>query len=117
MGKKRIRKAGKLKINFQKKLLKTVVYRLTASSLAQLLSWLFFSRIEVNVVVLVVDLIQMAYYFFFESFWNLNNSQVRAIRKRIGLTADSMHMCRILLKRKGCSDNVIREIWRWYGLS
>ena len=116
-GKKRFRKAGKLKTNFQKELLKTVVYRLTASSLAQLLSWLFFRRIEVNVVVLAVDLIQMAYYFFFESVWNLNSSQVSAIRRRIGFTANSIHTCRTLLKRKGYSDNVIREIWRWYGLS
>ena len=117
VGTKRFRKAGKLKTNFQKKLLKTVVYRLTASGLAQLLSWLFFRRIEVNVVVLAVDSIQMAYYFFFESFWNLNSSQVNAIRKRISFTADSMNTCRILLKRKGYSDNVIRKIWKWYGLS
>jgi len=110
-------KADKLKTRFQRKLLKTVVYRLTASSLAQMLSWVFFRRVEVNVVVLVVDLIQMGYYFFFESVWSLNNCQVEAMKKRINFAYDGIRICRALLRQRGYSDNAIKEIWKWYDFS
>lgn len=110
-------KADKLKTKFQRKLLKTIAYRLTASSLAQMLSWIFFRRFEVNAVVLVVDLIQMGYYFFFESVWGLSKGQVEAMKKRISFTYDSIHICRALLKQRGYSDNAIKEIWKWYGFS
>jgi len=115
--KKDIWKADKLKTRFQRKLLKTVVYRLTASSLAQMLSWVFFRRVEVNVVVLVVDLIQMGYYFFFESVWSLNNCQVEAMKKRINFAYDGIRICRALLRQRGYSDNAIKEIWKWYDFS
>ena len=97
--------------------MKTIAYRLTASSLAQMLSWIFFRRFEVNVVVLVVDLIQMGYYFFFESVWGLSKGQVEAMKKRIRFAYDGIHICRALLKQRGYSDNAIKEIWKWYGFS
>ncbi|UCE28523.1 MAG: DUF2061 domain-containing protein [Candidatus Bathyarchaeota archaeon] len=97
--------------------MKTLVYRLTASSLAQLLSWIFFHRVEINATILAVDLIQMAYYFFFESVWSMNGRQVEAVKKRIHFTYDWMRVCRALLKQRGYSDRVVKEIWKWYGFS
>ena len=97
--------------------MKTIAYRLTASSLAQILSWIFFRRVEVNGVVLVVDLVQMGYYFFFESVWGLSKDQVEGMKKRISFAYDSIHIYRALLKQRGYSDNAINEIWKWYGFS
>ena len=97
--------------------MKTIAYRLTASSLAQMLSWIFFRRFEVNIVVLVVDLIQMGYYFFFESVWGLSKGQAEAMKKRISFTYGVIHICSALLKQRGYSDNAIKEIRKWYGFS
>ncbi len=69
--------------SMKEKLLKTFLYRVTASSLAQLVSWVFFRKIEVNAFVLSVDLIQMVYYFFFESIWNINRNQSLMIKKLV----------------------------------
>lgn len=80
----------------KKKLLKTVLYRFTASSLAQLVSWIFFRKIEINAVVLSVDLIQMAYYFFFESIWTMNRSQLNAMKKRVISTHNWMNQTNLL---------------------
>lgn len=57
----------------RKRLFKTVTYRITASVIAQFTSWIFFQKIEVNVAVLVADLIQMGYYYMFESLWRQNH--------------------------------------------
>ena len=103
--------------NIEKKLLKTVIYRLTASGLAQMLSWIFFRKIEVNIAVLAGDLVQMVYYFFFESFWTINKRDIKAMKGRIALTSNSMHVYRDLLRRRGYSEKAIKEIWRWYDLS
>jgi uncharacterized membrane protein len=110
-------KVDELKTKFKRKLLKTLVYRLTASGLAQSLSWFFFHRVEVNVAVLVVDLMQMGYYFFFESIWSLNRSQIEAVKKRVNFAYDYVHTCGVLLKQRGYSDKAIKEIWEWYGFS
>lgn len=115
--KRRQRKVDELKTKFKRKLLKTLVYRLTASSLAQSLSWFFFHRVEVNVAVLVVDLMQMGYYFFFESIWSLNRSQIEGMKKRVNFAYDYVHTCGVLLKQRGYSDKAIKEIWEWYGFS
>jgi uncharacterized membrane protein len=80
----------------KKKLLKTILYRFTASSLAQLVSWIFFRKIEVNAVVLSVDLIQMVYYFFFESIWTMNRSQLNAMKKRVISTYNWMNQTNLL---------------------
>jgi len=86
----------------KKKLLKTILYRFTASSLAQLVSWVFFRKIEVNAVVLSVDLIQMVYYFFFESIWTMNRSKLNVIIKRVNSTYNWMNQNN-LLKHKNYS--------------
>ena len=106
--------ADLLQKTVQKKLLKTIVYRLTASGLAQALSWFMFGRFEVNAAVLVADLIQMMYYFFFESVWGLNKSQVKSIKTSIGLSPDGIIITRRQLKHMGYTENTIREIGKWY---
>lgn len=105
--------AEKLKINFQKKLWKTVTYRITASSLAQILSWVFFRRVEINAVVLVVDMIQTVYYFFFDSIWGMDKRQIKSMKDPVGLAYDF----RDLLQRRGYSDKAVKEIRKWYDFS
>jgi len=83
-----------------------------------MLSWIFFHRIEVNAIILIVDLIQMAYYFLFESIWSLSRDQVEeAMKKQISLAYDCMHTCKALLEQRGYSEKAIQEIWKWYDLS
>ena len=90
------------------KLLKTVLYRITASALAQGISWILFGKIEVNAVVLSVDLIQMGYYFIFESVWGINKNQLRSIEKRFDTTIKTF------LASQKYSEKVIKEIYNWY---
>lgn len=54
-------------------LLKTFAYRLTASALAQGLSWGIFRRVEINLIVLGTDLAQMVWYYVFEKLWGRLN--------------------------------------------
>jgi len=54
----------------KRRLLKTVLYRVSASIIAQISSWFIFQKVEVNAGVLVADLIQMGYYWFYEGLWN-----------------------------------------------
>lgn len=90
------------------KLLKTVLYRITASALAQTISWILFHKIEVNAVVLSVDLIQMLYYFIFESVWDINEKQRRSIEKRFDSTIKTFLACQKYSKK------AIKEIYKWY---
>ena len=50
-------------------LLKTLAYRVTATALAQGLSWAVFHKIEINLIVLSMDLVQMFWYYVFEKLW------------------------------------------------
>jgi uncharacterized membrane protein len=90
------------------KLLKTVLYRITASALAQSISWILFRKIEINAVVLSVDLIQMVYYFIFESVWGINKNQLRSIEKKFDSTIKTFLAC------QKYSEKAIREIHNWY---
>jgi len=54
----------------QRRIVKTLVYRVGSIALAQSLSWILFRRIEFNAIVLMVDLIQTGYYYIFEKVWN-----------------------------------------------
>ena len=101
-----------MKATLQKKLKKTLIYRFTASGIAQILSWVLFRRIEVNAGVLVVDMIQMVYYFFFDSIWSINKDQVTSMKKLLNFTFDF----RTMLRLRGYSDSVVKEIGKWYDL-
>jgi uncharacterized membrane protein len=90
------------------KLLKTVFYRITASALAQGISWILFSKIEVNAVVLSVDLIQMVYYFIFESIWCINKKELVLLEKRFDTTIKTLLACHKY------SEKAIKEICQWY---
>ena len=90
------------------KLLKTVLYRITASALAQSVSWILFCKIEVNAVVLSADLIQMVYYFIFESIWGINKNQLREIEKRFDSTINTFLACQKYSKK------AMKEIYNWY---
>ncbi len=90
------------------KLLKTILYRITASALAQTASWILFHKIEVNAVVLTVDLVQMVYYFIFESVWGINKNQLRSIEKRFDFTIKTFLACQKYSKK------AIKEIYKWY---
>jgi uncharacterized membrane protein len=90
------------------KLLKTFLYRITASALAQSLSWILFSNIEVNAVVLTIDLIQMIYYFIFESVWGINKNQLASTRKRVDFSIKTF------LVHQRYSEKAAREISKWY---
>ncbi len=52
------------------KLVKSVLYRIFAFSIGQTISWLLFHRIEINLVVALVDIIQTIGYFFYELIWD-----------------------------------------------
>ena len=54
----------------KEKLLKTIGYRLSASGIAQLAGWLLFHRLEVNIGVLIADVVQMVWYWSYESMWD-----------------------------------------------
>lgn len=92
------------------KLLKTVLYRITASALAQTVSWILFHKIEVNAVVLAVDLIQMVYYFIFESVWGINKNQLKSIEKRFDTPIKTFLACQKYSKK------AIKEIYKWYDI-
>jgi len=53
----------------KRRLLKTILYRVSASIIAQISSWLIFQKVEVNAGVLLADLIQTAYYYYYEGVW------------------------------------------------
>lgn len=54
----------------EKRVIKTVGYRVTASLLAQLVSWVLFKSITVNLSVLIADLTQMVWYYVYDTlFW------------------------------------------------
>ena len=90
------------------KLLKTFLYRITASALAQSISWILFHKIEVNAVVLSVDLIQTIYYYIFESVWGINRNQLSSIEKRFDSTIKTFLAC------QEYSEKAIKEIYNWY---
>ncbi|MFC1486595.1 DUF2061 domain-containing protein [Thermoproteota archaeon] len=92
------------------KLLKTFLYRITASGLAQSFSWILFSKIEVNAVVLSIDLIQMVYYFIFESVWGIDKKQIASMRKRFDFSIKTY------LTHQRYSEKAAREISKWYGV-
>ena len=92
------------------KLLKTVFYRITASAIAQGISWILFGKIEVNAVILSVDLIQMVYYFIFESIWCINKKQLVLLEKRFDSTIKTLLAC------QKYSENAIKEIYQWYAV-
>ena len=92
------------------KLLKTFLYRITASALAQSLSWILFTKIEINAVVLSIDLIQMVYYFIFESVWGINKNQLAPIRKSFDFTIKTF------LGHQKYSEKAIKEICKWYNV-
>jgi hypothetical protein len=102
-----------MKTEIERKLKKTVIYRLTASSLAQFLSWVLFHRIEVNAGVLFVDMVQMVYYFFFDSIWGINRDQITPIKKLFNSKLDF----RTVLRQRGYSEGVVKEVWKWYDFS
>ncbi len=53
-----------------RKLAKSVLYRFLAFSIGQTITWLLFHRIEINLVVALVDTVQTIGYFFFELLWD-----------------------------------------------
>jgi hypothetical protein len=89
------------------KLLKTILYRITASALAQSLSWILFNKFEINLVILSIDLIQMIYYFVFESIWGINRRQWNFMKKKLDSKID-------ILLSQIYSKKVLREILDWY---
>jgi len=51
------------------RLIKTVIYRLSATLIAQLTSFALFQSIEVNLGVLLADTVQMGWFYIFDRFW------------------------------------------------
>ena len=89
------------------KLLKTILYRITASALAQSLSWILFNKFEINLVILCIDLIQMLYYFIFESIWVTNKNQLKLMKKKLDSKIE------VLLSHH-YSKKALKEILYWY---
>ena len=54
----------------KRRLVKTVMYRITAMVIAQIMSWMLFQRFEVNLGVAIVDIIQAFWYYIYEGFWS-----------------------------------------------
>lgn len=54
----------------KRRLVKTVIYRITAMVIAQIMSWMLFQRFEVNLGVAIVDIIQAFWYYIYEGFWS-----------------------------------------------
>lgn len=51
-------------------IIKTIGYRLSASLIAQITTFLIFKSIEINALVLLTDLIQMTWYYIYEILYN-----------------------------------------------
>ncbi len=54
----------------KRKLAKSISYRIFAFSIGQAITWLLFHRIEINLVVALVDTVQTIGYFFYELLWD-----------------------------------------------
>ncbi len=59
-----------MKIQNKDLIKKTIVYRLYASSIAQIGVFFLFGKLELNMAVLVGDIIQFFGYYMFEGLWN-----------------------------------------------
>lgn len=53
----------------KRRLVKTILYRLSASGLGQFVSWFLFGKIEIILAVMVIDGIQMVWYYVYEGLW------------------------------------------------
>jgi uncharacterized membrane protein len=49
--------------------MKTVIYRISATVIAQVLCWMLFQQFEVNLGVAIVDTVQAFWYYIYEGFW------------------------------------------------
>lgn len=54
----------------RRRILKTISYRVSASVIAQIACWIIFRNVQINVATLILDLIQMVWYYLHEGFWN-----------------------------------------------
>jgi len=60
-----------------KKIYKTIFYRITASLLAQIISWIVFNKLEINTLILFTDLYQMCWYFFVENYFDDSYEKIK----------------------------------------
>ena len=53
-----------------RKIAKTITYRLSASLIAQAVGWAMFQSVDINLAVLIADGIQSVWYYIHEGLWN-----------------------------------------------
>lgn len=54
----------------RRRLLKAILYRLSATIIVQITSWIICREIRVNVVVALTDIVSTLWYYFFDWVWD-----------------------------------------------
>lgn len=57
----------------KKRLLKTIVYRVTTVVMQQLISWIVFHRIAINLIILGCEVVRCSYYYVYDWVWEIFN--------------------------------------------
>jgi len=53
----------------KRRLLKTILYRLSATVIVQVTSWIICREIKVNIIVALTDFVSTSWYYFFDWIW------------------------------------------------
>lgn len=68
----------------KKRLLKTIVYRVTTVVMQQLISWIAFHRIAINLVILGCEVVRCSYYYIYDWLWDTMKGKIKKKFKKIG---------------------------------
>lgn len=60
-----------MKVLSKRRLIKTIIYRVTATVVTQSLSWLLARNITINTVVLITDVVSTIWYYCYETIYKV----------------------------------------------